>query len=166
MRNLANWGRIAARRRRGLRCGIGTLLGGALIAGLACGSVGGHRAAAAEVNRIGRTIEPFALPDVYGKTRSLGEFADAKLVVVVFLGVDCPLVKLYAPRIEELADEYGSKGVAFIGINSNRQDSSTQIANFGRRNNLSFPLLKDRDNTVADQFAAVRTPEAFVLDKN
>lgn len=166
MRNLANWGRIAARRRRGLRCDLRTLFAGALFAGLACGAVGGHQAAAAEVNRVGRTIEPFALPDVYGKTRSLGEFADAKLVVVVFLGVDCPLVKLYAPRIEELADEYGSKGVAFIGINSNRQDSSTQIANFGRRNNLSFPLLKDRDNTVADQFAAVRTPEAFVLDKN
>ena len=119
---------------------------------------------AAEANRVGKSIESFTLPDVYGKPRSLAEFAEAKLVVVAFLGTDCPLVKLYAPRLESLADEYGPRGVAFIGINSNRQDSSTEFANFGRRSRLSFPLLKDPDNAVADQFAAVRTPEVFVLD--
>lgn len=137
----------------------------AVFLGLAITAVSfASRVDAAEANRVGKTIESFSLHDVYGKMRSLDELADAKLVVVAFLGIDCPLVKLYAPRLEQLADEYAGRGVAFIGINSNRQDSPTQMANFARRYGLSFPLLKDPDNAVADQFEALRTPEVFVLD--
>ena len=35
---------------------------------------------------------------------------------------------------------------------------------YGRRMGIPFPLLKDPGNRVADQFGAVLTPEAFVLD--
>jgi peroxiredoxin/mono/diheme cytochrome c family protein len=106
----------------------------------------------------------FRLPDYYGRERSLGEFADHKLVVLVFLGTDCPLVKLYAPRLVELAAEYESKGVAFVGINANRQDALTKIAQIARQQQIAFPILKDRDHALADRLGATRTPEVFVLD--
>jgi hypothetical protein len=37
---------------------------------------------------------------------------------------------------------------------------------YARRDKISFPLLKDTRNQVADQFGATRTPEVFVLDEN
>lgn len=114
---------------------------------------------------IGRQIDDFSLRDYRGKIHSLGEFTDNKLVVVAFLGTDCPLVKLYAPRLEELSKKYAGDGVAFIGINSNRQDTPTKIAGYARRYEISFPILKDPDNRIADAFGAVRTPEVFVLDR-
>ena len=106
----------------------------------------------------------FRLPDYYGRERSLAEFADSKLVVLVFLGTDCPLVKLYAPRLVELAAEYESKGVALVGINANRQDALTKIAQIARQQQIAFPILKDRDHALADRLGATRTPEVFVLD--
>ena len=65
------------------------------------------------------------------RTRS-PDLKDAKLVVVAFLGVECPLSKLYGPRLAELAKQYESKGVAFLGVDSNRQDSVTEMAQYAK----------------------------------
>jgi len=123
------------------------------------------QASAAEGNSpIGRTIAPFTLQDHRGKAWQLDDFADRKLVVVAFLGTECPLAKLYGPRLEQLAKAYESKQVAVIGINANSQDSITELAAYARVHQIGFPLLKDPGNRVADAFDARRTPEVFVLD--
>lgn len=113
---------------------------------------------------IGKTVEPFKLQDFRGAWHALDEWSDRKAVVVVFFGVECPLARLYGPRLAQLAAEYEPQGVAFVGIDSNQQDSLSEIAHYAQEHRIEFPLLKDPGNVVADQFAAVRTPEAFVLD--
>lgn len=112
----------------------------------------------------GVVIEDFTLPDCYGAERSLSDYATADAVVVVFLGVECPLAKLYGPRLAQLAEEYAGRGVAVLGVNANRQDSLTELAAYAHRHGIEFPLLKDNDAEAVDLFGANRTPEAFVLD--
>ncbi|MGF1580543.1 MAG: redoxin domain-containing protein [Gemmataceae bacterium] len=113
---------------------------------------------------VGKSIENFKLQDFRGKTWSLKDF-DSRYVVVAFIGTECPLVKLYGPRLQEIANAYKSKGVTFVGINPNYQDDITEIAAYARRHKINFPILKDLGNKVADQFGASRTPEMFVLDE-
>jgi len=115
--------------------------------------------------RIGRTVDDFALRDFRGKSVSLSDFADERLVVIAFLGAECPLAKLYGPRLMQLADKFEEEQVTFIGINSNLQDSITEISAYARIHTIEFPLLKDVGNRVADQVKAVRTPEVFLLDR-
>ncbi len=115
-------------------------------------------------NLIGHQVDRFELHDFRGKVHNLGDYDDKQLVVAVFMGVECPLAKLYAPRLEELSQEFGPQGVQFLMIDSNQQDSITDLGAFARINKLTFPVLKDPDNAVADQFRAERTPEVFVLD--
>jgi len=115
---------------------------------------------------IGKPIESFTLNDIYGRAHSLAEFKESDVVVVAFLGTECPLAKLYAPRMEQLWQEYRDRGVAFLGVNSNRQDSITELAAHARRHGITFPMLKDLGNEVADLFGAERTPEMFVLDRD
>ena len=57
------------------------------------------------------------------------------------------------------------KGWRFLAIDSNRQDSLAEMEHFARTYKLTIPFLKDAGNVVADQFAAERTPEVFVLDR-
>ncbi len=123
------------------------------------GALAGERQAA-----LGRKIQDFQLADYHGQEHRLAELAGTKGTVVVFLGVECPLAKAYAPRLAELAQEFASQGVNLIAIDANRQDSITEMASFARVHGIKFPLLKDLSNRVADQFGAERTPEAFVLD--
>ncbi len=115
---------------------------------------------------IGDRITGFTLPDIHGRERSLNEMAEGKLTVVAFLGTECPLARLYAPRLQELSDEYALRGVAFVAIDANSQDSLTEMAAFAQQHGIKFPLVKDRDQAVADQFGVLRNPEAFVLDRD
>ncbi len=121
-------------------------------------------AAPADDSPIGKRINSFELHDYLGATRRLDEFAGKKAIVVVFLGVECPIAKLIGPRLAELAARYEDKGVAFIGIDSNSQDSLADVAHYAHEHKILFPILKDPGNVVADLFGAERTPDAFVLD--
>jgi peroxiredoxin len=114
---------------------------------------------------LGRQIANFSLADFRGKVWSLDEVKDRQAVVVAFVGVECPLVAHYAPRLAELAARYAPSGVAFVAIDSNQQDSLAEIAAFARRHKLELPLLKDPGNQMADALGAKRTPEVFLLDR-
>lgn len=105
----------------------------------------------------------FRLRSHEGREWSESDFADKQLVVLAFLGTECPLVKLYGPRLQELSSKYGDS-VAVIGVNSNTQDSITEMSAFADRHGVTFPLLKDVGNVLADQFEASRTPEVILLD--
>jgi peroxiredoxin len=120
--------------------------------------------APAEPPAVGKPVADFKLHDFQGTPRTLADHAASKLIVVAFLGADCPLANRYAPRLAELARDYVPRGVAFLGIDSNQQDSLAQLAHLAKVHRLEFPLLKDPGNAVADQFGATRTPEVFVLD--
>lgn len=125
------------------------------------------RLSAAEAESpIGRTIAGFRLPDRLGAVHALEDFGEARLVVIAFLGTECPLAEQYGPRLVELADEFRARQVAFVGINSNQQDSLADMERYELAHDISFPLVKDVGNKVADDFGAVRTPEVFVLDAN
>ncbi len=105
-----------------------------------------------------------ALPLASGGEQELRVPLAARLTVVTFLGCQCPLAKLYAGRLQEMADRYGPEDVAFLGVNSNPQDSIASINDYARGHSLAFPIAKDHDGRAAMIFGATRTPEVFVLD--
>jgi len=115
---------------------------------------------------LGAKVADFSLQDFRGKSHALADAKDAKLIVVAFLGVECPLSKLYGPRLAQLSKDYADKGVVFLGVDSNRQDAPTEMAHFAKEHGIEFPLLKDLNNTLADQLGATRNPQVFVLDAN
>ncbi len=115
--------------------------------------------------QIGRQLDDFTLNDFLGTAHSLRDLDDSKLVVIAFLGTECPLARLYAPRLEELAGDYQETEVMFLGMNANRHDSVTEIASYARKHGIRFPILKDTANRLADLLGAERTPEVFVLDQ-
>lgn len=114
---------------------------------------------------LGTKVADFRLPDHLGKEHTLADLADREVVVVAFLGTECPLAKLYAGRLQSIADEYAKRGVGLLIVMPNVQDSLEDITAFVRQHNLTVPVLKDMRNKVADQFGAERTPEAYVLDR-
>ncbi len=115
---------------------------------------------------IGKKIDNFTLNDYHGQPYSLDQVGKDKVVVLTFLGTECPLCKIYAPRLIELAKQYEPQGVVFLGIDPNRQDAVTEIAAYARIHDIEFPILKDLKQGLADLVGVTRTPEVVVLDKN
>jgi peroxiredoxin len=114
---------------------------------------------------LSRTVQDFELSDFRGQPFRLADHAQTKAIVLAFTGIECPLAKLYAPTLVELADHYEQSDVAFLAVNANVQDSVSEMAHFARVHEIDFPLLKDVGNVLADQLGAERTPHVFVLDE-
>ncbi len=136
------------------------------VVSLCAGLVDGPRAHAKDevAVQIDKQVAEFSLQDFRGKSHALSELKDTRLVVVAFVGVECPLSKLYGPRLSELSKAYASRGVAFLGVDANRQDSLSEMAEYAKLHAIEFPLLKDLNNTLADALGATRNPQVFVLD--
>jgi peroxiredoxin len=110
-------------------------------------------------------LDSAALRDQYGQSRSFAEFGKQPVLVIAFLGTECPLARLYASRLAKLSHEFSDRGVQFVGISSNLQDSSTELVHFARQHGIEFPLWKDFDQGLANLFEVSRIPEAIVLDR-
>ena len=113
---------------------------------------------------VGQRLGNFTLKDADGKNVSLYSFRGKLGVVLVFMGTDCPVGNLYAPRLAELNQKYKDKKVVFLGINSNAQETAAQVAAHAKEHGIAFPVLKDEGNVVADMALVERTCEAIVLD--
>ena len=116
-------------------------------------------------DRLGRVVSDAALTDYRGASVSLTELKDKPVIVLAFLGTECPLAKLAVTKLNTLAKEFEPRGVAVLGINSNRQDSLADLAAQAKEQDVAFQLLKDAGNKLADAAGAIRTPEVVVLDQ-
>ncbi|HEX5889983.1 MAG TPA: thioredoxin family protein [Pyrinomonadaceae bacterium] len=113
---------------------------------------------------IGSTIEEFSLPDINGTERSLKSLAGKNGTVLLFIAVQCPVSNAYNERMEKLAADYKAKGITVVGINSNVAEDSAACKAHAAENKLTFPILKDAGNKIADKLGASVTPEAYFLD--
>ena len=112
----------------------------------------------------GDKVAPFSLPDTNGVTVEVGNWDKSKATVILFVATQCPVSNAYNVRMEKLAKDYSAKGVKFVGVNSNKQESSAEIAEHSRENGFTFAVLKDKGNVIADRFSANVTPETYVVD--
>lgn len=113
---------------------------------------------------IGSTIEDFTLPDADGKEHSLNSLKGKNGSVLIFVATKCPVSNAYNERMERLAQEFKARGVNVIGINPNVAESAAAVKAHAVENKLSFPVLKDPANKIADRLGATVTPEAYFLD--
>ena len=115
---------------------------------------------------IGATIEEFNLPDVDGRDHSLKSLKGKNGTVLIFISVQCPVSNAYNERMEKLAADYKSKGIAVIGVNANSSEDAGAVKAHATEKGLTFTILKDPGNKLADKLGATRTPEAYFLDSN
>lgn len=113
---------------------------------------------------IGQTASDFSLPDINGKNHSLASLKGKNGTVLIFISTQCPVVRAYIERIEKLAQDYRARGVNVIGINSNASESVDDMKAHATENHLTFTILRDKGNKVADMIGAQRTPEAFFFN--
>jgi peroxiredoxin len=112
----------------------------------------------------GAKVSDFTLQDTAGARHTLHDYKDKKAIVVVFVGTECPIANLYFPTLAELHTKYATRGVQFLAINSNDQDTLESVTAHAREHKVPFPVLKDPDHKAADVWGARRTPETFLLD--
>ena len=112
---------------------------------------------------VGSTLENFKLTDTSGAEKSFNDLKGKNGAVLIFLSVQCPVVKGYDERIVKLAADYQAKGINVIGINSNSTEVADKVKTHASEN-YKFPVLIDKGNVLADKLSANVTPETFYFN--
>lgn len=119
--------------------------------------------------QIGDTAPDFKLPATDGKTYSLASFAQAGALVVFFTCNHCPFVTGSDEKTRATALRFKDAGVAFIGINSNSENTYASDSfdhMVARMNEQRFPWVyaRDKSQETAKAYGALRTPHFYVFD--
>ena len=119
--------------------------------------------------KIGSTAPDFSLLGIDDKKYSLASFKDKKALIVIFSCNHCPYVQAYEDRIKQIQNDYQSKGVEVIAINSNEdkgypEDSFENMKKRAAEQKFNFLYLRDEDQSVARAYDATHTPEIFLFD--
>lgn len=122
---------------------------------------------AADGITVGDAAPEFELTDVRtGSTVALGDFSEKEAVAVIFIATQCPYSNAFNGVMADLAQRYGEKGVAFVGINSNKTEPAEEVSRHAEENGFGFPVLKDPGNRIADLYGATVTPEVFLVGQS
>ncbi|MBA4696285.1 MAG: thioredoxin family protein [Legionella sp.] len=119
---------------------------------------------------LGTKAPLFKLLDVRnGNLISLPDQKGEKATVIMFICNHCPYVKHVNPALVRLANDYSSKGVAFVAISSNDvqaypDDSPENMKKVALELNYPFPYVYDETQTVAKAYDAACTPDFYVFD--
>jgi peroxiredoxin len=128
---------------------------------------------------IGSKAPDFHLPGVDGKTYSLAEFAQAKVLVVIFTCNHCPTAQAYEGRIGRLDADYRDKGVAVVAISPNDPaavrldelgftdlgDSFEDMKIRAKDHGFTYPYLYDgQTQKTARAYGVLATPQVFIFD--
>jgi peroxiredoxin len=122
---------------------------------------------------IGAAAPDFSLPGIDGKSHALAEYADSRVLAIVFTGNSCPASQQYEARIRRLHEDYRGKGVSVVAINPNAP-AAMQFADLGysdvgetlddmRRRatdrQLPYPYLSDgHDQALSKKFGVTSPP--------
>jgi peroxiredoxin len=112
---------------------------------------------------IGESAPEFTLPSLTQGSFSLHDFR-RQVVVLNFWATWCPPCVEETPGLEEFAEKMRAQGVTVIGISVDQDTAALQI--FAAEQRLSFPILRDPNQAVANRYGTFKFPETYIIDQD
>jgi thiol-disulfide isomerase/thioredoxin len=125
-------------------------------------------------------LPAFDLPGVDGQRHRETEFAQARVLVLIFTCNHCPTAQAYEERIMALDADYRDRGVAIVAISPNDPlavrldelgytevgDSLEDMQHRARLRGFRFPYLFDGETQeLSRRMGVLATPHVFVFDQ-
>jgi len=135
---------------------------------VACGGGGDGPGAASPSGGAKHALKDNPAPDVAGDSLngqghvSLPKWK-GKVVLVDFWATWCEPCKKSFPAIEALRVKYGASGLEIVGISED--DEPAGVKGFGDKFGAKFPLVWDKDKSMAGKWHPDTMPSTFIVDK-
>ena len=119
---------------------------------------------------LGTQAPNFSLTSTEGDTVTIETFDRYNALVVMFICNHCPYVIHIAPTLAEVSQEFLSRNIGFVAINSNDTqaypaDNFDKMVSEKAQRNYPFPYLLDESQSVAKAYSAACTPDFYLFNK-
>ena len=111
-----------------------------------------------------KTAKDFTLPDLDGKTHRLSDYR-GKVVLVNFWATWCPPCRREMPSMERLSQRLTDQGFVVLAINQQEDPDKIFVFTSQLKPEPTFPLLSDRNSSVANAWGVQGLPASFLVDK-
>lgn len=113
--------------------------------------------------KVGDTFPSFRIPTLDGKVLDTAQLK-GRVLYVDFWASWCTTCRQSFPELSELNDELKSKGVFFLGVNT---DEDVRLATrFLEQTPVTFLNVSDRTQQVVSFFQPKGFPSAYIVDKS
>ncbi len=116
---------------------------------------------AAEDIEIGGTLPDFTFQDANEQLFSLSDFK-GRLVMLNFWRISCPWCVVEMPFIQQVYEQWPDEDVVILTINVG--DSAEDVAEFMQDNEISLPVILDRETELATNYMVSVFPLSFFID--
>jgi peroxiredoxin len=111
---------------------------------------------------IGERAPDFTLPALTQGSLSLHDFG-RQVVVLNFWATWCPPCVEETPSLEKFAEQMRHQGVAVMGVSVDQDVGA--LRTFADQQHLSFPILRDPNQSVANRYGTFQFPETYIIDQ-
>ncbi len=112
---------------------------------------------------VGNPAPDFSMPDTNGVYHSLGDFS-GQIIVLNFFASWCGPCQIESPLLEDsIWQVYQNQGVTVIGASVG--DSLWQIRNFVNLTGITYPILRDRDFAVFNDYGFLAFPSNAIINR-
>jgi len=111
-----------------------------------------------------KTVENVSLKMLNGQPAMLYDFRGRYLTAIVFCSYKCPCSNGYIARLHTMREIYSHRGVSFLAINANSDETLDGMKQYINTRNYPLPVCRDNDGIAADLLHATITPEVFIFD--
>ena len=117
------------------------------------------------VARVGEPAPDFQLQNLDGQAFSLRDLR-GKPVLFNFWTTWCSPCVFEMPYLQQIYEEWSGKPTPVVVLGINVGESASTAKSFMQRYNLSFPVLLDTRQIVAQKYNIIGYPTTFLIDKN
>jgi len=112
---------------------------------------------------VGNLAPDFQLDSLDGQTVSLSDLG-GKPVLINFWATWCSPCRIEMPYRQQVYNGWSDKGLVLLAINTG--ESSSKVGEFVQNHNLSFSVLLDTKQDVAQKYNIRGIPTTFFIDKD
>jgi peroxiredoxin len=106
----------------------------------------------------------FTLDTLEGRKITLSDLR-GKIVVINLWAAWCLPCRAETPALEKSYEQYKDSGVIILGVNLTNQDSISDVKSFVQKFQLTYPILLDRDGSVAYMYQIKGIPSTFFINR-
>jgi cytochrome c biogenesis protein CcmG/thiol:disulfide interchange protein DsbE len=110
-----------------------------------------------------RRLPHFELPLLSGRGSLSSEDLEGRPAVINFWASWCGPCREETPLLERTYRAYRDQGVQFVGVNI--RDSEKDARAFARKFGMTYPLVVDADQVLAEELGVYVLPQTFFVDE-